>query len=366
MDTPLHLIAFFSQKLSPPMQAASTYTREMFAIIEVVQKWRQYLLGRKFLIIKDQQPLKALTNQVIQTPEQQCWLSKLIGFDFEILYHPSKLNSVADALSRVPTMMALTLVVTEIGLINKLRQLNRINAKLFDLQHQLCTDPASLPQFSFQEGFLLFRNRLVIPPDHDLKKPLLKEFHSSKIGGDAADTPTRWFPLLPWAEFWYNTSYQHISKLTHFELVYGRPSPTIARYVLDGNTTPVVADSLGQRDDTLALLKSNLQFAQARMKRYADKGCKDVAFQIGDWVFVRLRPYRQLSLRLERHTKLSRRFFGPFQQVTPIDLLDHSSSLMLSPESILDSRTITKGARSSGRSYLLKMVLILSANNFPT
>ncbi|KAF3656875.1 hypothetical protein FXO38_13947 [Capsicum annuum] len=37
--------------------------------------------------------------------------------------------------------------------------------------------------------------------------------------------------------------------------------------------------SLGQRDDTLALLKSNLQFAQARMKRYADKGRKDVAFQ---------------------------------------------------------------------------------------
>ncbi|XP_047259248.1 uncharacterized protein LOC124891584 [Capsicum annuum] len=34
----------------------------------------------------------------------------------------------------------------------------------------------------------------------------------------------------------------------------------------------------------------------------------------------------------------------PDQQVTPIDLLDHSSSLMLSLESILDSRTITRGA----------------------
>lgn len=51
------------------MQAASTYHREMFTITQVVQKWRQYLLGRKFLIFTDQQPLKALTNQVIQTPE---------------------------------------------------------------------------------------------------------------------------------------------------------------------------------------------------------------------------------------------------------------------------------------------------------
>lgn len=50
----------------------------MFTITEAVQKWRQYLLGRRFIIITDQQPLKSLTNQVIQTPEQQHWLSKLI------------------------------------------------------------------------------------------------------------------------------------------------------------------------------------------------------------------------------------------------------------------------------------------------
>lgn len=49
------------------------------------------------------------------------------------------------------------------------------------------------------------------------------------------------------------------------------------------------------------------------MKQNADKGRKDVSFEIGDWVFVRLRPYRQLSIRLQRHTKLSQRFFGPFK-----------------------------------------------------
>ncbi|XP_047270471.1 uncharacterized protein LOC124899586 [Capsicum annuum] len=103
-----HPIAFFSQKLSPRMQAASTYTREMFAITQAVQKWRQYLLGRKFIIITDQQPLKSLTSQVIQTPEQQQWLCKLIGYDFEIVYRLGKLNSAADALSRKPALMALS------------------------------------------------------------------------------------------------------------------------------------------------------------------------------------------------------------------------------------------------------------------
>lgn len=69
-------------------------------------------------------------------------------------------------------------------------------------------------------------------------------------------------------------------------MVYDLPPPTISRYVLDENTT----------SETIA-----------------DNGRKDVAFQIGDWVFIHLRPYRKLSLRLQRHTKLSQRLFGPFQ-----------------------------------------------------
>lgn len=41
-------VAYFSQKLCPRMQQASTYVREMLAITQAVSKWRQYLLGRRF------------------------------------------------------------------------------------------------------------------------------------------------------------------------------------------------------------------------------------------------------------------------------------------------------------------------------
>ncbi|KAJ7949865.1 Ty3/gypsy retrotransposon protein [Quillaja saponaria] len=46
-----HPLAFFSKKLSYKMPKASTYSRELFAIVQVVHKWRQYLLGRRFLIL---------------------------------------------------------------------------------------------------------------------------------------------------------------------------------------------------------------------------------------------------------------------------------------------------------------------------
>lgn len=81
------------------MQGASTYHREMFAITQAMSKWRQHLLGCKFTIFTDQQSLRNLTNQTIQTTEQQKWLNKLVGFNFQIIYRPGKLNQVTNCLS---------------------------------------------------------------------------------------------------------------------------------------------------------------------------------------------------------------------------------------------------------------------------
>ena len=95
-----HPIAFFSKKLSSRMQSQSTYSRELYAITEVVAKFRHYLIGHKFVIRTDQKSLKNLTEQTIQTLEQQAWLPKLLGFNFSIEYKSGKENLVVDALSR--------------------------------------------------------------------------------------------------------------------------------------------------------------------------------------------------------------------------------------------------------------------------
>jgi len=66
-----HPLAYFSKKMCPWMQAASTYVREMYAITESIKKWRQYLLGRKFIIYTDQKSLRNILEQTIQTSEQE-------------------------------------------------------------------------------------------------------------------------------------------------------------------------------------------------------------------------------------------------------------------------------------------------------
>ena len=48
-----HLIAFESRKLIKRKQLKSTYDKEMLAIMHVLAKWSQYLLGSKFMIRTD-------------------------------------------------------------------------------------------------------------------------------------------------------------------------------------------------------------------------------------------------------------------------------------------------------------------------
>ena len=79
-------IAFMSRALGVSKRSWSIYACEMLAIVHAIQTWRPYLLGRKFYIQTDQRSLKYLLEQRIATPEQQEWVAKLLGYDYEITY----------------------------------------------------------------------------------------------------------------------------------------------------------------------------------------------------------------------------------------------------------------------------------------
>ena len=69
----------------------------------VVDKFREYLLGRRFHVLTDNNPLLYVTSSAKLDATGQRWVAALAEFDFSVEYRSGRLNAAADALSRLPS-----------------------------------------------------------------------------------------------------------------------------------------------------------------------------------------------------------------------------------------------------------------------
>lgn len=177
-------IAYFSQALTERQRLKSVYERELMAIVFAIQKWRHYLVGRKFVVRTDQKSLKFLLEQREINMEYQKWLTKILGFDFDIHYKPGMENKTADALSRKNPVTELFAVSVPVSI-----QLEEVgteverDAELSKVVEELRKDPKTHPEYALVQGRLLRQGKLVIPKTSRLIGLILHEFHDSKYGG---------------------------------------------------------------------------------------------------------------------------------------------------------------------------------------
>jgi hypothetical protein len=108
-----HPIVFESRKLSQLERLYSIYDKEMLAIMHALTKFRQYLVGNKFMVKTDHNSLKYFLEQKDLNEHQQKWVMKVQEFDFDIEYVKGKKNIVADALSRRPVACSLMEISTD-------------------------------------------------------------------------------------------------------------------------------------------------------------------------------------------------------------------------------------------------------------
>lgn len=153
-------------------------------MVFAVQKWEQYLCGNKFVIVTDKKSLTWLLEQKISTPFQQFWLSKLMGFQYDILYRSGKKNLAADALSRLPgaQLMALALSAVQSDILEKIQASYVLDNNLQQTISQI-QQGQSVPKYSYLDGLLRKKGKLVIGPDEQLRQKILKWVHDSPFGG---------------------------------------------------------------------------------------------------------------------------------------------------------------------------------------
>ena len=82
------------------------------------------------------------------------------------------------------------------------------------------------------------------------------------------------------------------------------------------------------RQQVLQLLKDNLNLAQNRMKQQADQHHSEWSFNVGDRVFLRLQPYKQMSLKnIKKDNKLSPKYYGPYKVLQNIGSMAYKLEL---------------------------------------
>lgn len=85
--------------------------------------------------------------------------------------------------------------------------------------------------------------------------------------------------------------------------------------------------TLRAREQAIQLLKFHLQRAQDMMVHFANRHRTDRQFDVGNWVYLKLQPYRQLTLRKRVQNKLSSKFCGPFQVIQHIGIVAYKLHL---------------------------------------
>ncbi|KAD6119078.1 hypothetical protein E3N88_10349 [Mikania micrantha] len=102
-----------------------------------------------------------------------------------------------------------------------------------------------------------------------------------------------------------------------YEMLYGRKC-----------RTPVCWEEVGQRElahknvvkatnERIDQIRAHLKAAQDRQKSYADKRRRPIEFQVGDFVLLKVSPWKGV-IRFRKRGKLSPRFIGPFKIIARI------------------------------------------------
>ncbi len=144
-----------------------------------------------------------------------------------------------------------------------------------------------------------------------------------------------WDKNLSYAEFSYNNSYQASLQMAPYKALYGRKCRTPLLWDQIGERQVFGIDVLREAEEKVKIIQERLRVAQSRQKSYADNRCRDLTFEEGDYVYLRVTPLRGVH-RFQTKEKLAPRFVGPFKIVSRRSEVAYQLELPLSMEGIHD------------------------------
>ncbi|KAL0559098.1 hypothetical protein IC582_003688 [Cucumis melo] len=149
-------------------------------------------------------------------------------------------------------------------------------------------------------------------PQTDGQTERLNQVLEDMLRACALEFPGSWDSHLHLMEFAYNNSYQATIGMAPFEALYGKCCRSPVCWGEVGEQRLMGPELVQSTNEAIQKIRSRMHTAQCRRKSYADVRRKDLEFEVGDKVFLKVAPTRGV-VRFERRGKLSPRFVGPFE-----------------------------------------------------
>ncbi|GJW23850.1 reverse transcriptase domain-containing protein [Tanacetum coccineum] len=121
-----------------------------------------------------------------------------------------------------------------------------------------------------------------------------------------------WDVHLLLAEFSYNNSYHTSIRCAPFEALYGRKcrSPVLWAEIREGSL--IRPELVQEMTDKVVVIKEKLKAARDRQKSHADNRHKQLEFEVGDRVMLKVSPWKGM-VHFGKKGKLASRYVGPFE-----------------------------------------------------
>jgi len=141
---------------------------------------------RKFKVKEDHDSLKYFLEQILSLEKKKKWVTKMLGYDFEIIYKKEKQNLVVDALSGkeedVEALLCAIYIIQPVW-ITEVSNEWKNDEKVWTLIQKLQQDLSTYSTFSWKNDSLWYKYRLSTCKNSQLKQNILLELHTSPLRG---------------------------------------------------------------------------------------------------------------------------------------------------------------------------------------